>query len=102
MLTPEETIDQLKKKFDLKTDSEVATMLGLKKQHVSAWRSGKRELPKEAIAEAWDKVGYAIPRDALLWLLGDVGEKIRKMDNRRALSRAKKKAETTTDDQEAT
>jgi transcriptional regulator with XRE-family HTH domain len=102
MLTQEETIDLLKKKFDLKTDSEVATMLGLKKQHVSAWRSGKRDLPKEAIVEAWDKVNYAIPRDALLWLMGGVGEKIRKMDNRRAMTRAEKKNKPAPDDQETT
>lgn len=68
-ITDEVLIEKLKDKFSIRSDRQIAIMLGIAPQDFSSWRKGKRPLPLVTKFEAWDKLGYAFTRNAVFNLI---------------------------------
>ncbi len=83
-MTDKELVQALKNKFGLRYDIEVARLLNISKQNLAGALAGTRRLPITARFLGYDKLGYAYTRDAVLWLLGEAGERIKEADNTRA------------------
>lgn len=63
-------------------------MIGISPQNFSHWRMGKKSLPQRVKITAIDRLGLEWTKDVFLYLLGDDGELIRKLEinrNRRKM-----------------
>ena len=82
-------LDQLRKRFQCSTDTELAEVLGISCGHLSYVRNGHRELSTKLRLRALDKLGFGMVRDALLAVTPQkLGDTLRKLDNERAKKNA--------------
>jgi hypothetical protein len=87
-MTDEELIDETKYRLGLRFDGQVAALIEVTKQTISDARAGRKRLPVVARFRLWDKLGYAYTRDAVLWIMGEAGERVKEADNARAAKKA--------------
>lgn len=57
------------KRYDLKTETELAAMLGIKQTQLSNWKAGRNDISPIVKLVILDKLGFAFARDALAAVL---------------------------------
>ena len=85
-----QSLDDLKARMSLPSDSALAEHLEVSKQMLSQVRAGTARAPARMITKLLDRAGYAITRDALLSLLPRrTAATVRAYDNKRRSRRTK-------------
>lgn len=80
-----ELLTQLQRRFECKTNTDLAAVLGVSGSYLSQIRTGHLTMSVKVRLRALDKLGYVVARDALLSVTPrKIKSTLKKIDNLRA------------------
>lgn len=83
-----ELLTQLQRRFECKTSTDLAAVLGVSSSYLSQIRAGHLNMSVKVRLLALDKLGYVVARDALLSVTPKkIKSTLKKIDNLRAVNR---------------
>jgi transcriptional regulator with XRE-family HTH domain len=83
-----ELLAQLQRRFECKTSTDLAAVLGVSSSYLSQIRAGHLTMSVKVRLRALDKLGYVVARDALLSVTPKkIKSTLKKIDNLRAVKK---------------
>jgi transcriptional regulator with XRE-family HTH domain len=83
-----ELLAQLQRRFECKTSTDLAVVLGVSSSYLSQIRAGHLTMSVKVRLRALDKLGYVVARDALLSVTPKkIKSTLKKIDNLRAVKK---------------
>jgi transcriptional regulator with XRE-family HTH domain len=83
-----ELLTQLQRRFECKTSTDLAAVLGVSSSYLSQIRAGHLTMSVKVRLRALDKLGYVVARDALLSVTPKkIKSTLKKIDNLRAVNK---------------
>jgi hypothetical protein len=83
-----ELLAQLQRRFECKTSTDLAAVLGVSSSYLSQIRAGHLTMSVKVRLRALDKLGYVVARDALLSVTPKkIKSTLKKIDNLRAVNK---------------
>jgi transcriptional regulator with XRE-family HTH domain len=83
-----ELLTQLQRRFECKTSTDLAAVLGVSSSYLSQIRAGHLTMSVKVRLRALDKLGYVVARDALLSVTPKkIKSTLKKIDNLRAVKK---------------